>query len=109
MTTNSKNPDSKVHGANMGPIWGQQDPGWPHDGPMNFVIWEISVQNIYINVLTEVPYLNIMILIYSITQSNTILKMAHINFSVTSGVHIYSVLYQQYIHSNVTTFSHLQK
>ena len=34
------NPDSKVHGANMGPIWGWQDPGWPHVGHMNFVIWE---------------------------------------------------------------------
>ena len=32
-------PDSKVHGANMGPIWGQQDPGWPHVRPMNFAIW----------------------------------------------------------------------
>ena len=29
-------PDSKVHGANMGPIWGQQDPGGPHVGPMKF-------------------------------------------------------------------------
>ena len=32
-------PDSKVHGANMGPIWGRQDPGGPHVGPMNFAIW----------------------------------------------------------------------
>ena len=32
-------PDSKVHGAIMGPIWGRQDPGGPHVGPMNFVIW----------------------------------------------------------------------
>ena len=32
-------PDSKVHGANMGPIWGWQDPGGPHFGPMNFAIW----------------------------------------------------------------------
>ena len=31
-------PDSKVHGANMGPIWGRQDPGGPHGGPMNFAI-----------------------------------------------------------------------
>ena len=35
-----ENPDSKVHGANMGPIWGRQDPGGPHVGPMNFDIWE---------------------------------------------------------------------
>ena len=34
------NPDSKVHGDNMGPIWGRQDPGGPHVGPMNFAIWE---------------------------------------------------------------------
>ena len=32
--------DSKVHGANMGPIWGQQDPGGPHVGPMNFALCE---------------------------------------------------------------------
>ena len=34
------NPDRKVHGANMGPIRGRQDPGEPHVGPMNFAIWE---------------------------------------------------------------------
>ena len=32
-------PDSKVHGANMGPVWGRQDPDGPHVGPMNFAIW----------------------------------------------------------------------
>ena len=32
------NPDSKVHGTNMGPIWGRQDPVGPHAGPMNFAI-----------------------------------------------------------------------
>ena len=35
-------PDSKVHGANMGPIWGRQDPGGPHVGPMNFAIWDVA-------------------------------------------------------------------
>ena len=39
-TTIYDTPDSKVHGANMGPIWGQQDPGGPHVGPMNFAIWD---------------------------------------------------------------------
>ena len=34
-------PDSKVSGANMGPIWGQQDPGGPHVGPRNFAIWDV--------------------------------------------------------------------
>ena len=37
-------PDSKVHGANMGPIWGRQDPGGPHVGPMNFIIWVITMR-----------------------------------------------------------------
>ena len=32
-------PDGKVYGADMGPIWGWQDPGGPHVGPMNFAIW----------------------------------------------------------------------
>ena len=31
--------DSKVHGANTGPIWGRQGPGGPHVGPMNLAIW----------------------------------------------------------------------
>ena len=32
-------PDSKVHGANMGPIWGRQGSRGPHVGPINFAIW----------------------------------------------------------------------
>ena len=32
-------PDSKVHGANVGPTWGRQDPGGPHVGHMNLAIW----------------------------------------------------------------------
>ena len=30
---------AKFHGANMGPIWGRQEPDGPHAGPMNFAIW----------------------------------------------------------------------
>ena len=30
---------SKVHGNNMGPSWGRQDPGGFHVGPMNSAIW----------------------------------------------------------------------
>ena len=36
-------PDSKVHGANMGPIWDRQDPGGPHVGSMNFAIWDYTI------------------------------------------------------------------
>ena len=39
-------PDSKVHGANMGPIWGWQDPGGPHVGPMNFAIWDSWAESV---------------------------------------------------------------
>ena len=35
----SVDPESKVNGANMGPIYGREDPGGPHVGPMNFAIW----------------------------------------------------------------------
>ena len=32
-------PDSKVHGANMRPTWGQQDPGRPLVSPMKIAVW----------------------------------------------------------------------
>ena len=38
-------PDNRVHGANMGPIWGRQDPSGTHVGPMNFAIWVLSYQS----------------------------------------------------------------
>ena len=34
-------PDSKVHGANMGPTWVLSSPGGPHVGPMNLAIWVV--------------------------------------------------------------------
>ena len=37
-------PDSKVHGANMGPTWVLSAPDGPHVGPMNFAIWAIDVK-----------------------------------------------------------------
>ena len=40
-------PDSKVHGANMGPIWGRQDPGGPHVGPMNY---QGSLMSVWTNI-----------------------------------------------------------
>ena len=39
-SSNDAIPDSKVRGANMGPIWGRQDPGGTHVGPMNLAIWD---------------------------------------------------------------------
>ena len=36
-----RTPDSKVHGANMGPTWVLLSPGGPHVGPMNLAIWDL--------------------------------------------------------------------
>ena len=46
-------PDSKVHGVNMGPIWGRQDPAGPHVGPMDFVIWFYILTLGYHNVCND--------------------------------------------------------
>ena len=35
-------PDSQIHGIYMGPIWGRQDIGGPHVGPVNFAIWDMK-------------------------------------------------------------------
>ena len=56
------NPDSKVHEANIGHIWGRQDPGGPHVGPMNLAIREVT------GICTE-PYFN---LLYSLWSTNAI-------------------------------------
>ena len=39
-------PDSKVHGANMGPNWGRHDLRGPHVGPMKFAIWVITLVHV---------------------------------------------------------------
>ena len=38
-TSSGADRSNKVHGANMGSIWGRQDPDGPHVGPTNFAIW----------------------------------------------------------------------
>ena len=47
-----KYPDSKIHGAKMGPIWGRQDPGGPHVGLVNLAIW---VMLNYIGIVCHYP------------------------------------------------------
>ena len=37
------NPDNKVHGTNMGSIWGRQDPGGPNVDPMKFALWKVNI------------------------------------------------------------------
>ena len=52
-------PDSKVHGANMGSIWGQQDPGGPHVGPMNLALW------VNISAIHPMKYANSFIVLFA--------------------------------------------
>ena len=56
-TTQVSFPDSKVHGVNFGPTWGLKDPGVPHVGPMNLVIWELPT-HAYIGLYREKFYLS---------------------------------------------------
>ena len=53
-------PDSKVHGAYMGPTWGRQDPGGLHVGPMNLAIrgvtWPQWVEEVAQRPLTKVVF-----------------------------------------------------
>ena len=46
---------SKVHEANIGPIWGRQDPGGPHVGPMNFAIWVDIAWNVWTTTVLPSP------------------------------------------------------
>ena len=39
---------ARFNGANMRPIWGLQDPGGSHVGPMNFVIWVTFTLSYYL-------------------------------------------------------------
>ena len=50
-------PDNKVRGANMGPIWGRQDPGGPHAGHMNLAIWPAMWQGL--DIMFFVPLIKI--------------------------------------------------
>ena len=50
-----QNPDRKVHGANMGPIWGRDDTGEPHDGAMNYAIWAEFILSNGLGVFDDLP------------------------------------------------------
>ena len=46
-----------VHGANMGPIWGRQDPGGPHVGPINLAVWDVFVDRLVLTHLGRVTHI----------------------------------------------------
>ena len=76
-------PDSKIHEANMGPIWGRQDPGGAHVGPMNFAIWVLQSYFTSLVLGTSkltlfLPYLEARwFLIWTQTQAMRPLETAH--------------------------------
>ena len=79
-TTWNNPPNSDVHWANMGPIWGRQDPGGPHVGPMNIAIRVISPLVPYVCITAySAPshYLNQWRVIVNWTPRNTL----HWNFN----------------------------
>ena len=94
-------PDSKVHGANMGTIWGWQTPGGPHIGPINFFIWGVSnMMKTMVNItgksignntiLFEVPYEMKCILSYIVhnrlsAKQNQNTHIVHIFISISSN------------------------
>ena len=53
-------PDSKVDGANMGPIWDRQDPGGPHVDPMNFGTWVDESFYSFCRLLLHLHYIKIL-------------------------------------------------
>ena len=66
-------PESKVYGATMGPTWGRQDPGGPHVGPMNLVIWDIPGLLSHIRMLFYVlsaynPHVDIYVCVCNLTK-----------------------------------------
>ena len=91
-------PDSKVHGVNMGPIWGRQDPGGPHVGPMSLAIWaNIDNQSFHSTVLakqhTNTLYRDLLIWYFSLThwpQWEAALILLEI-FKFISKIHILSI------------------
>ena len=62
----------------MGPIWGRQDPGGPHVGPMNFAIWDaqvkiylIHIYHIYFTANQTINFNNITWLILKYIEAQT--------------------------------------
>ena len=83
--------DSKVHGANMGHIWGQQDPGGPHVGPTNLVIWVFSVGTLDVFVVKKA----LQVSSASITMDITVMTITLVknNDKIVDNVYLFSSKY----------------
>ena len=76
--------DSKVHGANMGPVWDRQDPGGPHGGPMNLAIWDVYLQ--YCWSVDNWPPSTVGLLLESIQKKYATLNIAELNLTEVSCI-----------------------
>ena len=93
-------PDSKVHGTNMGPIWGQQDPDGPHVGPMNFAI---CVQSMKPGLVLMCPtYLTYCKTIVSTVTGSCILLQI---YWYIPFLHLYFTIYQLCKQHNFSLYS----
>ena len=59
----------------MGLIWGRQDPGGPHVGPMNFVIWENSTTRATQLLQRQFPLFHLYYIRLAVTQQSAALQM----------------------------------
>ena len=84
-------PENKVHGANMGPIWGRQDPDGPHVSPITCAIWVTTREQTTIK-----PYAYIMAYI----MYRLWLITCNTNASIKLNVHRGNIL-------SIIDFSHL--
>ena len=84
-------PESKAHAANMGPIWGRQDPGGPHVGPMIIAIWVYTNWPILISKL----FYELLLIMYISYVNNTLFSFitgiistiwCYIKHNTTSGI-----------------------
>ena len=91
---------SKVHGANMGPTWGRQNPGGPQVGHVNLASW-VNNQGVYIHKCSECydnfnTYRAILVLKFGIQDYNYIwnfMQQIYTSFYIHSDVRkIYSLM-----------------
>ena len=91
-------PDSKVHGVNTGPIWGRQDPGGPHVGPMNFAIWDHNNGHQVLNryqqkrITTNLPRS-----LYNYTRLNINVTVEQIKFMLWTDCTLWNIVSNKFL------------
>ena len=75
----------------MGPIWGQQDPGGPHNGPINFAIWVVGAWTLsimgFLCTFSKIPWYLTDLLLGRYFQSSKVCDL-YISFDLTLTVFV---------------------